>query len=157
MINPCDLEEMKLETNKLQMVLKEILFLPLIGTSLYNYYVREDAIRHRFERKYFSHEHPDMCRFVDIYYQSAHTGDSRGRFLYASKLCSYTNIHMAIGLANKDNLFILQSTDRKKTYAIADAYTKINDDIDVAFLSNTKLLPQLEAPERCMKIIEEWI
>lgn len=142
MINPCDPEDMKLETTPLQMILKKILFLPLIGTSLYNYYIREENIRDRFVREYFYDKVEK--RYIETYYQSAHAHHSDGRFLYASKLCSYTNIDMSIGLKQKENLHIIESSQRKHSKKIIENYQKINDKITVTYISHAKLLPQLE-------------
>ena len=44
LINPSDIHQMKMETNRLQMAIKNILFAPLVGTALYNFYVSEDSV-----------------------------------------------------------------------------------------------------------------
>lgn len=153
MINPPSIKSMKMETTKLQMIKKNILFTPLIGTSLYNFYMREEHIKRIFREEFFSKRNADITRYVDTYYQSAHINNSNGRYLYASKLCSYTNIDITIGLKDKDNIFILSGTDRKKGVSIVDAYTSINHNIDATYISNSKLLPQLEVPDHCINAI----
>ena len=153
MINPPDINSMKMKTTNLQMLKKNILFTPLIGTSLYNFYVREEHIKIVFRNELFSKKNADISRYVDTYYQAAHINNSNGRYLYASKLCGYTNIDISIGLKEKDNMFILSGTDRKRGVTIVDAYTNINDNIDVTYISNSKMLPQLEVPEQCTNAI----
>lgn len=157
MINPPDIKNMKMETTKLQMLKKNILFTPLIGTSLYNYYVSEEHIKKVFQDEFFSKKNSDVSRYVDTYYQAAHINNSNGRYLYASKLCGYTNIDISIGLKDKDNIFILSGTDRKRGVSIVDAYTGINDNIDVTYISNSKLLPQLEVPDQCLNAILSFL
>lgn len=157
MINPCNLKEMKMETTQLQMILKKILFLPLVGTSLYNFYMREEKIKERITKNFYNSSHPEIIKYIDTFYQSAHIKNSDGRYLYASKLCSYTNIDMSIGLKEKENLYIIESTGRKNSYKIADAYTDINNNIEVTYLSKSRLLPQLEVPEQCIKIIKSYL
>ena len=51
LIDPSDIHQMKMETNRLQMAIKNILFAPLVGTALYNFYVSEDRIRSIFDKK----------------------------------------------------------------------------------------------------------
>lgn len=153
MINPPDIRSMKMETTKLQMLKKNILFTPLIGTSLYNFYVREEHIKKIFRDDLFSKKNADISRYVDTYYQAAHINNSNGRYLYASKLCAYTNIDITIGLKNKNNIFIISGTDRKRGVSIADAYTSVNNNIDITYISNSKMLPQLEVPEHCINAI----
>lgn len=157
MINPPDLKDMKMDTTNVLKMIKAILFTPLIGTSLYNYYMREENIKRMFRHKFFSNRTTDITRYLDIYYQSAHANKSNGRFLYASKKCAYTNIDMTIGLKDKDNIYIIESTERNQAVSIADAYVKVNNQIEVTYLSNTKLLPALEKPEQTMKVLKTYL
>lgn len=157
LINPSDIKDMKLETTELQLAIKTILFLPLIGTSLYNYYMRELHIKRIFREQFFSNKNADTTKYVDAYYQTAHTSNSNGRFLFASKRCNYTNTDVTIGLKEKKNLFIIQSTDRKHAVSIADSYIGVNPEIDVTYISKSKLLPQLEVPEQCLHIIQNYM
>ena len=157
LINPSDIHQMKMETNHLQMAIKKILFTPLVGTALYNFYVSEDHIRSIFDKKYLSRPLQDNKKFTDLYYQSAHIHKSNGRFLYASKKCSYTNVDVTRAITDKDNLHIIESTDRKKAISIAEEYVKKNHSIDVTYISNSKLLPMLEVPDQCLKIIQNYL
>lgn len=157
LINPSDIHEMKMETNNLDMTIKNILFAPLIGTTLYNFYVSEEHIRSIFQKKYLSYPLPENKKFIDLYYQSAHINKSNGRFLYASKKCSYTNVDVTKAIAEKNNLHIIESTDRKKAIRIAEDYKKYNSKIDITYISNSKLLPMLEVPEQCLKIIYKYL
>lgn len=157
LINPSDIHQMKMETNRLQMAIKNILFAPLVGTALYNFYVSEDHIRSIFDKKYLSRPLQDNKKFTDLYYQSAHIHKSNGRFLYASKKCSYTNVDVTRAITDKDNLHIIESTDRKKAISIAEEYVKKNHAIDVTYISNSKLLPMLEVPDQCLKIIQNYL
>ncbi len=153
LVNPSNPKAMKMETNNIDMFIKNILFLPLLGTSLYNFYVRNVNICKIFKEKYISNKSIDITHYIDTCYHTAHVHMSNGRFLYASKLCNYTNINVAIGLKDKNNISIIESTGRKHAVSIADAYIGINSNIEVTYLSNSKLLPQLEVPEQFIKVI----
>lgn len=151
LINPCDPKKMSWETTPLQMVIKKILFLPLIGNSLYNYFVSEKKIRRKFVREYFYGRAEE--RYVMTYYQSAHAKYDHGRYLYASKTCNYTNIDMSIGLKEKTNLFMIES-EQKHAKKIVENYQKINDKIHVTYLSKANLLPQLEKEDFSQTLAE---
>ena len=115
------------------------------------------SIRSIFDKKYLSRPLQDNKKFTDLYYQSAHIHKSNGRFLYASKKCSYTNVDVTRAITDKDNLHIIESTDRKKAISIAEEYVKKNHEIDVTYISNSKLLPMLEVPDQCLKIIQNYL
>lgn len=157
LFNPTDPAQLKMETTQIQLAIKNILFLPIIGTSLYNFYVSEENIKNLFQKKYFSRTIPDEKKYQDIYYQTAHINKSNGRFLYASKKCSYTNADISIAVTDKENIHIIQSSDCRKSISIAEEYGKLNSGIDITYISNTKLLSMLEAPEQSIKIIENYL
>lgn len=155
LINPTDINRNSLEPSKLQVIEKNILFLPLIGTSLYNYYMKETNIKDVFLKEYFSSINDNVHKLIDTYYQAAHIHKSNGRYLYASKKCFYLNVNIRHALSDKDNIHILATTDRPGTHKITDGYVKENNKIEVTYLSNSKLLPQLEIPEKTSEIIED--
>lgn len=157
MINPADMSKLKMRTTKYHILRKRILFTPLIGTALYNFYFRQEHIENVFRKDYIFNRSKDCTRYIDIYYQSAHSKHSNGRFLFASKLCGYTNTNLSIGLKGKKNLYIIESTSRKNAVVTTDAYVRVNRDIEVNYISNAKLLPQLEVPEQLLKIINNDI
>lgn len=154
MINPTGTTNQKLETLTSNLLKKRILFTPLIGTTLYNFFTQEKNIKKKFYQDYIYNKKIDYTRYIDIYYQSAHNKYSNGRYLYASILCGYTNVDLSIGLKDKDNLYIIESTSNKNFVLSTDSYVQINHNIEVTYISNAKQLPQLEVPDQLLKIIK---
>jgi pimeloyl-ACP methyl ester carboxylesterase len=154
MINPPSLKNFAWETTKENILMKKILFSPLLGTSLYNYYVSEKNITGKVRRKFYHANKSEIERMAAACYQSAHEKESKGRYLFSSKLCGYTNINLSIGLANMDHLYLIQGTARKNASAIADAYVKINPMIQVKELEFCNMIPQLERPHDCVNLIQ---
>lgn len=157
MINPADMSKTKMKTTKYHLLKKRILFTPLIGTALFNFYFKEEHIENNFKKEYIYNPAKDCTKYIDIYYQSAHSKHSYGRFLFASKLCGYTNANLSTGLKDKKNLYIIESTSRKNAVVNADSYVRLNRDIEINYISNAKLLPQLEVPEQLLKVINNHI
>ena len=157
MINPNDLCKMNFETTKVDMLKKQILFMPLVGTSLYNYYVNENRIKETTSNKYFLNTNADIQSYIDASYEAAHFNSSKGKYLFASILCHYTNIDMRIGLRNRSNLYIIASNRRSNSDEIISTYLEVNNEIEISYLDNSKLLPQIEEPDACMNLIEKYL
>ncbi|MBR1571153.1 MAG: alpha/beta hydrolase [Lachnospiraceae bacterium] len=157
MINPNDLSKMNFETTKVDMLKKNILFMPLVGTTLYNYYVSENRIKETTANQYFLKSNSDTISYIDASYEAAHLNSSKGKYLFASIMCHYTNIDMKIGLRNRDNLYIIASNRRINSDEILSTYLKVNDKIEISYLDNSKMLPQIEEPEACMNLIEKYL
>lgn len=157
LINPSDVEKTSMEPSRKNMIEKYILFSPLIGTTLYNYYTSEEHIRNIILQKYLYQTTGDFKKLIDTCYQSAHSDKSKGRFLYASKKCCYLNVNIAHALKDKTNLSIISGNERKNSIKISDGYTRINDKIDVTDLSHCKLLPQWELPDKTLSIINQYL
>ena len=68
---------------------------------------------------------------------------------------SYGNIDLrhAVKKITKPVSFII-SSDIKANYKTAQEYRKLNSNIDITYVSNCKLYPQLENPEKVYQIIE---
>ncbi len=152
MINPTNLNEMNMETNQLDMLHKTLLYTPLLGQALYNYHMREDAIKENLATNFFLNQ-SNSSKWIDGYYEAAHASDSRGRYLYASKKCKYLSCNMAHALKDKKSIYILTSKERPNQERIVNAYLKINDTIKVTELEGSRLLPQIESPEEFIKAI----
>ena len=50
-----------------------------------------------------------------------------------------------------------RSDDILTAISIAEEYVKKNHEIDVTYISNSKLLPMLEVPDQCLKIIQNYL
>ncbi len=151
LINPAEFDLFALETTRLDLLEKEILFLPVIGTALYNYYIRESNIKSTLNSYFKSSD--DIGESVDAYYESSHINNSKGRFLYACKKCSYLTCDVRLALSDKENIYILTGSEVGR--AIANNYKEVNSKIEVTTINNSKLLPHLENTEDTLKAINK--
>lgn len=140
--------------NRNNALLRMFLYLPFIGLSFYNYEIREVNLRETLKTKYF--DNPEINqKFIDVYYQTAHSNNSNGRFLYASIKSNYTNVNIEKTLKNiASDLYIIESNEYEEYQTIVNKYEELNRDIKVCYIKNAKKLPHLEQPEETIKIIE---
>ena len=54
----------------------------------------------------------------------------------------------------KKPVFIIGSTDKAKNIDIMDKYHILNNNITITHVSNSKLYPQLEIPDKTLSIIK---
>lgn len=153
-ISPSSLESLQLNPNKQNNFIKKILELPIIGPFFYNIQMRENKISDLFEKEYYKKKSFISGKLKDYYYESAHTEHSNGRFLYGSILSYYTNINIVPALKKIDNpIFLIGSREDEKSIQTIDSYVKYDENIETAYLSNCKKLPQLEEPEKVCQIL----
>ena len=94
----------------------------------------------------------------DAYYESAHKGQSRGKYLYSSILSNYINTNIAPALKNLDkNVSIIASTGIKNNMDVINNYHKLNSKCDIIHIANAKLYPQLELPDKTASIIKKIV
>ena len=93
----------------------------------------------------------------DYYYESAHYKNSQGRFLLASIAGRYTNLDIRKTLKETKDFIILASRNRAQSTFITNEYIKINPKVEVSYLSGTKLLPQLETPDKTFNRIMRYL
>lgn len=133
---------------------KKLLELPIIGTFLYNIKTYEKNIQQVFHDNYFARPHLVSSKMLDAYYEAAHINHSHGKYLMASIEGHYIDNSIVHVLKKiQTPFYIVESRNMPNDVSITNAYTKLNPSIETVFLSNTKLLPQLEAPDKLLEIV----
>lgn len=155
LINPVSLKDMEAIPGNKTELMQKLINLPIIGTFLYNLHMNPAKIDIIFRLKYFSRVQLISSKLEDIYYESAHLDKSNGKYLYSSLIANYFNINMVHAVKNiKKPVFIIGSTDKAKNIDIMDKYHILNNNITITHVSNSKLYPQLEIPDKTLSIIK---
>lgn len=157
-INPPAFEECNRTPNKFSGIRKLLLETPILGTFIYNIKIHESQIQRLLRETYFYKPQLVSSKMLDAYYEASHMNLSHGKYLMASMEGYYTDnaIHHALKKLEIP-LYIIESRELKNAVAIADAYAAHNNNIETAYLSNTKLIPQLEAPDKLLNIIHMFL
>lgn len=156
-INPASLEELAKTPNKRKNTLKLLIDFPVVGTLVYNLAFSRKSIERLFQ-KYYYKSHMVSTKMTDTYYEAAHTGNSRGKYLLSSIKSNYTNINILHALKKINNsIYLIGSKGNEEMEQIMEAYVSYNPSIEVAYLGDSKYLPQLESPEKLLDILNLYL
>lgn len=141
-----------------QKILKKLIELPIIGTSIYNIANTKKSYYRLFGRHYCNSISAIRRSVIRGYYEAAHYGTMTSKYLYASIISNYTGINATRAVKDINNsIFIIGSeleTDIRKTIK---EYTDLNSSIEGAIISGTKHLPQLEKPAELLSQIRIFL
>lgn len=158
LINPENLNDLMETPDKRKNALKCLIDLPIIGTFLYNLLYCAIGIEKIFSNKYYYKSHLASSKNMDSYYESAHLDNSKGKYLLSSIVASYTNINIVHALEKiKNNIYIVCSKENEASRYIMESYSQHNPSIETGYVENSKYLPQMEAPEKLLERLEEFI
>lgn len=153
-INPADFKKFEDTQDKLSSIKKTLLELPIIGTFIYNVRISNTYITRTFHEDFYARPQLISSKLTDAYYEAAHMNHSRGKYLMASIEGHYTENSIVHALKKIDiPLYIIQSRYGKNFIGQTDAYCRLNPNIEAAYISNCKKLPQLEAPDKVFEMI----
>ena len=111
-----------------------------------------------FRKKFFSRSQLITSKIEDTYYQAAHSNNTNGKYLYSSILSNYININMYHAIKNINTpINIIASADVKNNLDTINTYHSINSNFEITHISNSKLYPQIEIPEKITGMIRNII
>lgn len=158
LINPVSLQQLKCIPDKNTKFKQNIINLPIIGTFIYNKLMSPIKVDLLFRNKFISRSQLISDKMKDAYYESAHKGQSRGKYLYSSILSNYINTNITPALKNLDkDVSIIASTGIKNNMDVINNYHKLNSKCDIIHIANAKLYPQLELPDKTASIIKKIV
>jgi pimeloyl-ACP methyl ester carboxylesterase len=158
LINPVSLQQLSCIPDKSTKFKQNIINLPIIGTFIYNKLMSPIKVDLLFRNKFISRSQLISDKMKDAYYESAHKGQSRGKYLYSSILSNYINTNIAPALKNLDkDVSIIASTGIKNNMDVINNYHKLNSKCDIIHIANAKLYPQLELPDKTASIIKKLL
>lgn len=154
-INPTSLKKLKQIPDEKSKILKSIMFLPILGTTLYHIETNYRNIEYILTEQYIYNPFHIEQKHIDAYYEAAHHEFGNGKYLKASLDGSYLNcnIQSALNQSGK-KIRILYGDKLDFEKKITEDYRKINPSISIVPMYNTKFLPQLETPEEMLRQIE---
>lgn len=156
LINPVSIKDMEEIPDQIGRAKQKIINLPIIGTFIYNRLMTPIKIDFRFRTKYFLQSGLISNKLEDTYYESAHIGNSNGKYLLSSILSKFVNINIKNAVKKVDTpLYIIGSRNLKGNIDTMDNYHKLNPNIEITHISHGNLYPQLESPEKIATVIKQ--
>lgn len=155
LINPITLKTLNNIPDKQSKMKQITINLPLIGTFIYNLLTNPNRIDRQFHSIYYAKSQLISSNMKDAYYESAHMDNSNGKYLYSSLLGNYMNADIRHAIKKIDKpVYIIGSREIKNNVKSIEEYRKYNSNMEITYLSNCKLYPQLENPDKVYQIIE---
>lgn len=147
-INPPSLKKLDQIPDDKSKLIKAIMSIPVIGTSIYNMKACRQNVEYVLTEKYIYNPFHTQQKHIDAYYEAAHYGYGGGKYLMASLDGFYLNVNIRKALEKIENeITIIYSEKLENEKEIVQSYKKINEKISTESITGTKYLPQLERPE----------
>lgn len=157
-INPTSINELALTPNPFAKAKKALFDAPIVGTAFYNILSNRLHIEALFNEFYFSRSSLATNDLKETYFEAAHLNSSNGKYLLSSIYGNYMNVNMRHAVKKIDKpICIIGSRDIQNNRANMEAYELLNNNVDVTMLSGAKNYPQLEIPEKTLKVIENFL
>jgi len=154
-VSPCDIYNLTGTPDKKRNVLKYLLDSPIIGTFLYNMETNKKKVKNQISKDYFYRSTLVSGEEINSYYKGTKTSHSKGKYLFASIRSCYTNINIIPAIEKLNHsICLIGGREQPFIHDIMDEYRAHNSAIEEAYISNTKHLPQLEAPEKFTELLQ---
>lgn len=158
LVNPISPISLAKIPTKESTIIRDLINIPIIGTLLYNILIRRTTITNDFRRKYFYNPAHVTDKLINTYLESSHIGETHSKYLYASIVSRYTNTNIMQGLNHINNsIYIIVGSGNPENVLAADQYQNEVPAIEIVKMDNTKLLPQLEAPNEFMEHLRVFL
>lgn len=154
-INPTSMNDLVKPATKKSKWIEKFICLPIIGTFLYNCTMSKSSIIDDYKYIYFYNDENVPSKAIEISYYNAHYHHSHGKYLLGSILANYTNINIIHALSKINKEIYLIGNGHYKP--IIQEYKKYNEHIHAIYVSNCRLLPQLEIPNTIIEKLEQII
>lgn len=139
-------------------IAKKILYCPILGTFVYYMLNSRAQLEYNFAESYYYNPFHLADKTIRTYYESAHLSAGRGRYLLGSLKGNYLNFDIRHALGNLTvPVCLLFGSKFENAEKIAASYQKINPNIQCASIPNTKMLPQLEAPQQFLLVLNKYL
>lgn len=157
MINPISIKDSAKYPKTNHKTLKNIIELPLIGTTIYNIAVSYYSILNSYKNKILF---TDKCmeHDVDTMYESSHLGGSSAKFFFASERSHFINVNMIHALKKLDNsMYIIGGRDMEDIINTQEAYVFYNPSIETELIDHCKAYPHIEQPEELLSLCSIYL
>lgn len=155
MINPQNLVSLAKVPSKQSKLLKSILYMPVIGTFIYNMKTRKDIINERFTTAYFYNQNKVNEKDVLACFESSHRNKSHSKYVYACQKLGYTNANISFCLSKlKNKITIIIGNDNPENTLSANQYQNQIPEIEIVGIDHAKMLPHIEKSEEFIETVK---
>ena len=157
LINPLSISDYGVIPGKMAKLYKRLIDLPILGTLLYNIVFSRKILTEYFQKEAFYNPFSVKPLHIDHYLEASHLGYSP-KSIYASTRCNYAKCNISNALRKIDNsIYLVGGEGIDQIRERLETYKTYNPAIETLYISFTKQLPQLEAPERIIHLIRTYM
>lgn len=147
MINPENLVTLAKIPTKRTKLIKYLLYMPVIGTFIYNLKMNKHTIAEHFSKCCLYDANKMRENDVLTCFEVSHKQNTSSKYLYACQESRYTNANVPCCLDNLENsIFIIVGNSNPDHLLSAAQYQNHLPSIEIVEIENAKLLPHVEKP-----------
>lgn len=145
-INPQDLFQSNFVPGKKSITLKTLFDSPIVGTLIYNIIFSRNNVKESLNSKFNSYSNK-LNNYLDTFYESAHTQNCQGKYLFASIKGCYTNVNIVHALKEiNHSIYIVGGQKFSSITTTIENYSYYNPSIESFVIDHTKNYPHIEKP-----------
>lgn len=154
MINPQNLVALAKVPTTQSKILKNIMYLPVIGTFIYNIKTRKDVITERFTSAYYYNQNKVDEKDILACFEAAHKEKSHSKYLYGCQISRYTNANITFCLKKlKNKITIIIGNDNPENMLSASQYQNLVPSIEIVGINHSKMLPHVEKSDEFISVV----
>lgn len=157
-INPQNLYLQNQIPSKQTQLMKLFLETPILGTFTYHVLINRITLEKQFQNQYFCRLDEIRDKYIANYLEAAYAGGYNSKFAFASYVGKYMNLNILRELKNINNSILMIGGEKEEEIKTTiDNYQYYNPAIEEVYISDTKHLPQLEAPDEMLEQIKVFL
>ena len=148
MINPQNLISLAKVPTKRTKLIKYLLYIPIIGTFIYNMKINKHTISQKFISECYYDQNAVSEKDILTCFEASHREKSHSKYLYACQKSRYTNANILFCLGKMTNsIFIIIGNGNPENALAASQYQNQIPSIEIVGINHTKKLPHVEKPD----------
>lgn len=153
MINPQNLVSLAKVPTKRSKLIKYLIYMPIIGTFIYNMKINKRTIRQKFASLYYD-QNSISEKDILTCFEASHKEKTHSKYLYACQKSRFTNANILFCLNKLTNsIFIISGNGNPENALIAGQYQNQLPSIEIVGIDNTKQFPHVEKPDELIEQI----
>ena len=157
-INPQSLYSQNQIPSKQTKLLKFIFETPVIGTFIYNILNTKHFFEKTFKEEYFYDKSNIKEKYILNYMEASQLSGYHSKYSFASFTGKFINTNIIHSLKETNHsILMIGGTEKSDIETTIENYAYYNSSIEIAYLSETKHLPQLEAPDKVLEQIQLFL
>lgn len=145
MINPQNLVNLAKIPTKRSSLIKHVIYMPVIGTFIYNMKLNKRTIHEAFITKYLYDNNKLSEKDVLTCFEASHKEKTHSKYLYACQKSRFTNANVLCCLKKLNNsIFIITGNSNPENILSANQYQNQLPSIEIVGINKTKQIPHVE-------------